>query len=802
MVRYFRGHQPYSNLFPLYCVEINQTILSYSSCKMKKAFFLLIVIIFSFAGIGDAQCTYTISGKVTDNHDHLPLEYAEIYVHEIKTGALTDSLGNYTIGGLCNGNYTLQCRHLGCEDITLLVTVNGNTIQNFYPEHHLHELSLIDIVAERGTEKTTQSSYEMRGKELDETRGSSLGEALKNVTGVAAMQTGSGISKPVIHGLHSNRILILNNGIRQEGQQWGSEHAPEIDPFIANNLTVLKGANSVRYGSDAIAGVILVEPGKLRDSAGIGGELNLVGNSNGRGGAVSGMLEQNFKKISPLSWRLQGTLKKSGTVAAPRYYLKNTGLEEYNFSAAAGWKKKNYGAEIFYSQFNTNIGILSAAHIGNVTDLLNAIARTEPLEKGEFTYDIKRPYQHIEHELFKAKAYMFTGDAGKLSVVYARQYNLRNEYDKHQPLNDSLAGLNRPELQFEITSHSVDMLWEHSTVKRFTGTIGVSGMTQGNTYEGRYFIPNYRIYTGGVYGIERWTKNKLQLEAGVRYDYRHLQVFKYENNIIVSPVYEYQNTSGTVGAIYRFNKNITSNINIGTAWRAPAVNELYSDGIHHGTATYEIGNRELKPEKAVNSIASIQYNNHDKWIVEMSAYYNTFRNFIYLQPVLPPTVTIHGSFPTLHYTQVNARFMGIDAQVNYYIIPQLMLTGKASVLRAYNKTIDDYLIQMPPDRFQGELTYNFKSIKKLKDSYVSIAGIVVNKQFRVPANSDYAVPPPAYTLLNLEAGTTFYFKKQPLTVGIGGTNLLNTVYRDYMNRFRYYADEMGRNITLRLKVSI
>jgi iron complex outermembrane receptor protein len=131
-----------------------------------------------------------------------------------------------------------------------------------------------------------------------------------------------------------------------------------------------------------------------------------------------------------------------------------------------------------------------------------------------------------------------------------------------------------------------------------------------------------------------------------------------------------------------------------------------------------------------------------------------------------------------------------------------MVTAKTSVLRAYNKTITDYLIQMPPDKFQGELTYNFKTTEKLKDNYITAAVVYVNKQFRVPANADYALPPAAYTLLNFEAGTKFYVKGQPVIIGVGGTNLLNTVYRDYMNRFRYYADEMGRNITLRLKIPI
>jgi iron complex outermembrane receptor protein len=768
---------------------------------MKKTIYFLLFLLLLSLSI-QAQCSFSLSGKVIDHHDRKPLEFAEVYIPELKKGTLTDSLGNYVITQLCAGTYTVTCHHMGCDSLVTTVEITGNTIQNFYPEHHLHELGLVDIVTDRVKQENTSTTYEMKGRELDKTRGESLGEALKSIVGVNTIQTGSSISKPVIHGLHSNRVLILNNGIRQESQQWGSEHAPEIDPFVATKLTVIKGANLVRYGSDAIAGVILVEPDKLRDSSGIDAQLNLVGMSNGRGGVASAIVNQNFKKLPALSWRLQGTIKKVGSVSTPTYILKNSAVEEYNFSAAAGWSKTKYGLELFYSQFNTNIGIFSGAHIGNVTDLMAAINRSEPLEKSTFSYKIDRPYQHIEHELFKAKAYLQTGDIGKLSLVYARQYNLRNEFDKDKPRNDSLAALNKPELHFEITSHTLDLSWEHNSLKHFTGTIGVSGMKQGNTYSGRYFIPNFRNYTGGVYWIERFTKNKLQVEAGIRYDYRFLQIYKYVNNVIVSPIYNYQNASGTIGAIYKFNTSTTITVNAGSAWRAPNVNELHSKGIHHGAATYEIGNENLKPEKATNFSASFHYQNEKNWKLEVSPYYMLIHDFIFLQPTFPATVTISGAFPTFEYTQTNARLTGVDALVAYTLFPRFVLSEKISILRAYDTKANDYLIQMPADRFTTELSYEFKEIKHFSETTLSLSGIYENKQWRVPANSDYALPPSAYFLLNCEVSTMVRLNNQSLTIGLGCTNLLNTSYRNYMNRFRYYADEMGRNISIRLKMPI
>lgn len=746
-----------------------------------------------------SQCTYTLSGKVIDSHDKEALAFASIYIKENGMGVISDSLGNYVISGLCEGTYNIRCSHLGCEDVFSKVKIKGDTRYNFYPEHHAEELKAIRIIAKRAEEKSTQAKSDLSERDLNETKGEPLGESLKRIAGVTSVQTGASVSKPVIHGLHSNRVLIVNNGVRQEGQQWGSEHGPEIDPFIANTLTVIKGANSVRYGSDAIAGVILVEPKALRDTAGIGGEVNLVGSTNNRQGVLSGIVEQNFEKIPALSWRLQGTLKQAGNVKTPDYYLKNTGLKEYNFSGAVGWDKQTYGMEAFYSQFNTTLGIFSGSHIGNLSDLENAFNRARPGEEADFSYTIDRPYQHVEHELFKVKSFVNTGAIGTLNLVYARQYNVRYEYDKHKPLKDALADLNLPELQYTITTHSADLIWEHKPVRSFRGSIGMSGITQGNTYSGRYFIPNYRNYSGGLFLIERWRKNKIELEAGIRYDYRWLQIFKYEDHVIISPINKYDNFSGTAGAIYRFNEHLLLNCNIGTAWRAPAVSELYSNGLHHGAAAVEIGDSKLVAENALNTIATLSYT-AKKVDAEISLYHNSINNFIYLQPALPPSLTIRGAFPTFQYTQADATFTGIDASIDYRIIKAITLSSKASVLRAFNKSAGDYLVSMPSDRFENEITYNIKDFKRVRKSYASVSVSTILKQSRVPANSDFAPPPEGYTLLNFNMGLTFYIGGQQVEGGLTINNVLNTVYREYLNRFRYYSDEMGRNILLRLRI--
>lgn len=399
---------------------------------------LLLLILLSIVGQSvvfsqTPPCKFTLSGIVIDEHDQQALSFSTIYIVELEKGYVSDMNGVFVVPNLCKQNYTLVIGHIGCEPDTQQVLIAQHTKKTFYLEHHIEELKEFAIIENEIKPLSSVVKKELSPEELSKTRGRTLGESMKELTGVTTLTTGNSISKPVIHGMHSDRILILNNGIRQEGQQWGSEHAPEIDPFIANKLSVVKGAQSVRYGANAIGGVVLVEAADLPDSSGINGEINAIGYSNGQQGVSSAMLEGKNNKLIGIAWRVQGSLKKSGNIHTPNYFLKNTGVEEQNFSWTLGLNKEKYGVELFYSQFNSIIGIFSGAHIGNLTDLQTAFAAEEPLEKADFTYDIERPYQKIEHELFKVKSYVATGKVGKLELVYARQFNLRNEFDKHQP---------------------------------------------------------------------------------------------------------------------------------------------------------------------------------------------------------------------------------------------------------------------------------------------------------------------------------------------------------------------------------
>lgn len=746
----------------------------------------------------EKMCSLVFSGQVMDLHENVSVPYARIQLKELNLSVTADSNGFFRFPPVCMGTYTFVCfHHIGCEPVKFQRDIHEDFFEEVYIEFHFEALDEVDVthtVFKLSPLATDQPS------ELDKryAAGKTLGDLVKQIPGVSSLNTGSSISKPVIHGMHSNRVLILNNGIRQEGQQWGSEHAPEIDPFLSTEVSLIKGASAVRYGPDAIAGVILVSPRILKYQPGVRGEVYATTFTNGRQGSISALAEGGFRKLKNFSWRTQGTFKQGGTMQAPRYYLKNTGIKEYNFSLTAKYDTKRWGTEVFYSQFNTDLGIFSASHIGNLTDLNNAFHADKPLEEGTFTYALDKPKQHIEHELFKVSSHYNVNEKNRLVFQYGRQSNLRQEYDRHTPYDDSVAALNLPAFELRLVTHSADLKWEHQWLKNVKGEAGISYIRQGNSYQGRFFIPNFRKQSYGVYLLETWKLQNYEIEGGIRADRSDIDVYIYESKVLNHYVHRFQQMSGTVGASRLIGHHWVLRANVGTAWRPPSINELYSNGLHHGAAAIEVGNRNIRQEVSTNLQAGFTFKSR-RVNVQVDGYHSQIDGFIYLKPTLPPALTIKGAFPVFRYEQVNARFSGVDMLLNYKASESLSLILKGAIVRAFNRSEKSFLVGIPADRLEPGVTYQHK-LKKERALLANISVPMVRMQDRVEANSDYVAPPKGYVLVNMQISYSFPWRRQTVDLSLEVNNLLNHSYRDYMNRFRYFADETGRNIGLKIKV--
>lgn len=750
------------------------------------------------------DCTLRLDGRISDEHDKSALDYATVYIVELQQGATADSNGYYEFNNICAGKYTLIIEHVGCTPDTTTLTISKSTSKNYVLEHHAEELNEIITTASKYEKETSQTYILIDNKALTKLEGKDLGNILTSVAGVNQLKTGTTISKPIIHGLYGDRISLVNNGVKLETQDWGSEHAPEIDPFAANSIKVIKGVGSLEYGTDAMGGMVLTEAPKLQKQQHLNASISLIGQTNGQGVTTSAKIEQGFKK--QVAYFLQGTYKRIGDQQTPRYNLSNTGLQEGNFSGGFGVLKKGFDINAYYALFNQELGILRSSHIGNLTDLLNAINSDKPLIINPFTYKMENPKQKITHHLAKINIIKFFANQSHIDVTYSFQLNNRKEYDIRRGGRSGI-----PALAMKLYSNN--LLASFSRLKRFSknniileGKSGFNFLAKHNANNPetgiRPLIPDYYQYGIGIFDMEKLSVKKFIIEAGARYDYTKFFGYKYDrNNNLNRSIYNFHTYAFSIGASW---KNKTDNLqvqtNISYSSRFPNASELFSDGLHHGIASLEYGNDQLKPEHGVKWVNTI-ITNYKKFIqAEATFYVSRINDFIYLAPLPSPVLTIRGAFPAFQYYQTNARLLGFDITINSEPTSFLSLSLRSSIVRGKNTTVSDNLIYMPSDRIIAafDLHHNFK---KVENVHFGMNVQHVFKQTKTPTLiNEYKAIPNAYTILGADAGFDYIVhSKHKISFSVTGENITNTVYRDYLNRFRYYTDELGWNLTFRLK---
>lgn len=761
-----------------------------------KYILLLQTLLFAAVCFAQNPCKINVTGHVIDEHNNQPLVFADVFIIQQTTGTTTDENGGFKLTNVCEGSIQLRLSHVGCATDTVSIIIGGDTHLHLNLEHHLELLELVEIEAEKPHQDIAAAEV-LAIKQLSKSDGRSLAAMLENIEGVQSLNTGGNISKPVIHGLHSNRLVIVNQGTRIEGQQWGGEHAPEIDPLTADELEVVSGASALRYGPEALAGAIIARSTKLDTLKGTQGWLQLAGATNGQKGLLAAKLQGQLLDSVPLFYSLQGSLGRSGDLSAPNYVLRNTGSFNRNMDARIAFIKPRYGAELHYGQINSDLGILSYSHIGNLTDLQNALNSEIPVNASDsFSYAISRPKQHVVHELTSAQFWFKPNLAGKLNLNLSRQYNLRQEFDKTIFIQDE----NAADLQYEITTYQADLLYEQRFSPAYKLEVGTSFQTQANTYYGRFFIPNFRNYQGGIFAINHYQLGKFEFEAGARYDKRWQQAFMYRNEVLFAPNRQFEGLSFNAGMMYAA-KKMRVLLNLGQAWRPPSINELYSGGLHHGAAAVEFGNQDLQEERAQTATLKLQFRDFKisgkPLQMSVSTYAYRFDQFIYLVPKKPATLTIRGAFPTFEYQAIDALFRGVDFSIRYDV-KRFQIALRGEMLRASELKTNNWLLNIPNDQFDVNVAYQLSA--KNWSPTISLSSVLARTQSRFPAGVDYANPPAGYVLLNSEISGVLPFKNNNISYSFRVENMLNQAYRNYLNRLRYFANEPGRSFILSIRI--
>ncbi|MDE3740349.1 TonB-dependent receptor [Maribacter polysaccharolyticus] len=795
-----------------------------------KAWLIMFTLVFVQFTVQSQQCKSVITGVVTDFHDMTPLVRASVTLIGKKDAIFyTDVNGFFEIPDLCDGPYELEIYHPECQSAFMKVDLETNLNLNIFLEHHFEVLEEVKVTGNRVTKTNSAIEETLKLKTIEQYGSASLGDALKEINGISSLNTGANIVKPTIHGLSGSRVLVLNNGVRMQDMEWGAEHAPNVDVNAAGSISVIKGASALQYGGDAIGGVILIEQNRFAKKDSLFGKTILTGILNGRGGKINTDLTKTYEN----GWFVKGqaSYKRLGDQEAPDYILSNTGVKEIGASLHFGKENFTSGWRGSYSFFNTEIGILSASHIGSVDDLIRAINDDEPTVVDPFTYDITSPRQEVTHHLGKFKYYKRYEGLGKFNVQYDFQNNRRYEYDVRTG-DDKY----KPSIDLELTTHTLTSDFKWDAKSGFDLTVGLMGRYQNNFANPdtgvRRLIPDYDKYDAGFFSIMEFDLGEdWKMDTGLRYDYSKIDAKKYykisrweergydadfsdiiireteSSQYLTHPVFDYHNVSATLGVNYSTDNQHSLSFNYALANRAPNPSELFSDGLHHSAARIELGDLRITSETSHK--ASMSLIKDGVWGYTLEPYVNYINDFIYLEPT-DVEYTVRGSFPVWEYHQTNARILGVDLSVYANWADHWRTDHKFSLTKGKDLTDDEPLINIPAANIRNKISFT----TPWKNLEIGLESKYVFKQNETPEDIyvysteqqedvllEINSAPDAYHVLSLNSSMDFNFEKSTLTVSLIGTNILDVSYRDYLNRLRYYADDLGRNIILQFKLN-
>lgn len=775
----------------------------------------------------NAQEAFTVSGTVQDFHDRTMLQNAKIQLGNYS--AVSDSKGKFTLKNVKKGNYSLQVSHPDCEPFTEELNVSENVKITVTLEHHVGNIETVTL---HGNHKNNGSMVvkTLDKSDIEKNATENLGNLLSKISGVSTLKTGNNIAKPIIHGLYGSRISILNNGVKLAEQEWGVEHAPNVDINNFQHIDVIKGASALKYGSDAIGGVVVLEPQVFPKKDTLKGSVNLFGISNGRGLGVDVDLVKTWKN----GWAVKsgGSIKKLGDQHAPDYNLKNTGMDFSSFNFTLQKNSFKNGVSFDYYLTNQNLGILRDSHVSSQEDYERAMSVVIPVYSGNFSYEINNPRQLIEHHIAKISAFNRFENIGKISATYSFQYNHRQEFDIRRGELKQI-----PSLDLALATHqfNINDLLER---ENFSLETGIDAAYQNNysdpATQARRLIPDYDKYSAGAYSVFKYKISpEFNAEAGIRYDYNYYDVRKWfdksdwekyyadtfpqfyvrtnANRVLTRPKLKYQNFSYNAGLEYHPSGNFNLKFNYAKVGRTPNIAELFADGLHHSAAILERGNMKIKNEEGhqFNLIADAKFNVLNGLEISANPYFFITKNFINQIPngVLQPTQ--FGTFPIWIYQQIDAKMYGIDVDVDFNISEHFSYRGRASYVYGQDETHNQPLILMMPANFTNSVQFN---LKKWNGFYFNIENRTVLHQNRYPITDssypdyvdgeevtktlDFSTPPKEYSLWNLQAGINL---TKTLNAGITVNNIFNVSYRDYLNRMRFFANDLGRNVILNFR---
>lgn len=742
----------------------------------------LLFIVFSILCV-NTYAQNTIKGKVLDNTTQTAIPYATIYLPELETGTTTNTNGEFSLE-LSKGTYKIVVSYIGFQTQSSTITVPSEDNLTFLLSESAMEMEEV-IISTPFHKLQSENVMKIEQKKIKELKASgalTLAEGITSIAGVESVSTGNSIGKPVIRGLSSNRVLVYTQGIRLENQQYGDEHGLGINDAGIESVEVIKGPASLLYGSDALGGVLYLNPERFAhaNESSADASVNYFSNTKGYSTNAGYKASSNgFKYI------FRGSLTEHSDYDTKDYRVTNTRYREQDFKAGLGYQASSFKTEFRYNLNNAKLGL--PEEIG-----IQSTAKTPLL-----------PYQNINNHIFSSKSTFFF-DNSSLDVTLGYIYNNRKEFKEehdHDDHDDHDHGDDHHDdddhddeehdeheeleaaLNMKLKTFSYDVKYNLPTLGRFETIVGVQGMNQMNSnYGEEVLIPNATTNDFGLLATSHIHFETIDIQLGTRYDHRSIAI---ENNNTNT----FNSFNGALGAKTDIFHNVTARLNLASGFRAPNLAELASDGSHHGTNRYELGNMNLSNEQNYQVDLALEYKNkHIEFFA--NAFYNKVNNYIFLNP----NGELINDDPVFLYEQENANLYGGEFGLHFHPHPIHWLHLESSFETVTGKLDNDaYLPLIPANSLTNtfRVEFNSESIKNIN------AFVKLRSTFAQNNVNTFETTSDAYNLLSVGVGGTFKLFNNDTNVSISATNLLDTEYVHHLSRLKPDGIfNMGRNVNV------
>ncbi|MCB0776614.1 MAG: TonB-dependent receptor [Chitinophagaceae bacterium] len=792
---------------------------------MKKLYlFFILILPFATRAMPMSEVKITLSGRITDAKTGQPLPGASVFLTDDRIGAIANEKGEYIITNIPDGHHVIEVSFTGYATIAEHIELVKDTKKDYALEPVITENQGVIITGVSGATTIRRSPVPVklvRKSDLVRIPSTNIADALSRLPGVSQLSTGPAISKPIIRGLGYNRVVTVNDGVRQEGQQWGDEHGLEIDEASVSRVEVLKGPASLMYGSDALAGVVNIITNTPVPEKSLRGNIQSGYQSNGSLFSLNGNLAGNENGFN---WNVYGSMKSAGDYRN-KYdgRVLNSRFNEKNFGGYMGVNKSWGYSHIIFSRFNQRLGLIEGER-DDATGKFILYGET-PLERIATNQDLKGrtpliPYQHVLHtKIISDNSFAVNKSRIKLNLAY--QDNQRMEFgDAEEP--------GTKELFFDLGTFNYDLQWRLPETNEWHTTAGLNGMQQNNTNKGEEtLIPEYGLFDVGVFVFVQRFFPKGAISGGLRYDNRTVDSKELlEGSDIKFNAFKrsFSNISGSIGTSIEASKNVVLKLNLARGFRAPTLAEMASNGAHEGSNRYEYGDQDLRSETSFQADAGMELSN-EHFNISLSAFYNRINHFIFYQKLLSKgggdsLVNTNGGYiPAFQFTQHNAKLYGLEFTFDIHPHPLdwLHIENNFSYVRGrFDDPIDGSinLPLIPAARWNTELRADIKNKgKHIENLYAKLEFSSTFRQARAFTGFDTETMTAGYTLVNTGVGADIVNKsKTILSLHAGISNLTDVAYQNHLSRLKYTDENMvtgrqgvfnaGRNFFIKMNIPL